>query len=257
MYKILFFVFLSNLAFGQNRMFQTQNGNVKGAATSTTNSPVNTNGLVLHLEAGNSDSYSGTGTTWTDLSGSENNGTLINSPTYNSSNGGYFNFNGSTQYVSLTPTKLPTGTSDRTVIVFVKTPTRLSGYQHIIHWGSANGGQAFGLTFLQGIISSHIWNSGPTQGGVTVSAATNYFFAVTYTHASSLHKFWINGVSQGAGVSSSINTGTADARIAQRITGAEDMGPNGQIYQVLVYNRALSDAEILENFNAQKGRYGL
>jgi hypothetical protein len=257
MYKILFFLFVSQVAIGQNRMFQSQNGNVKGAATATTSLTVITNGLVLNLDAGNSASYTGTGTTWTDLSGSANNGTLINSPTYNSSNGGYFNFNGSTQYVTLTPTKLPTGTSDRTVIAFVKTPTTVSGYQHIIHWGSANGGQAFGLTFLEGIISSHIWNSGPTQGGVKVSAATNYFFAVTYTHASTLHKFWINGVSQGSGVSSSINTGTADARIAQRITGYEDMGPNGQIYQVLVYNRALSDEEILQIFNAQKGRYGL
>jgi hypothetical protein len=257
MYKILLLVFLSNLAYGQNRMFQSQNGNVKGVATATTSAPIITNGLVLNLDAGNTASYPGTGTTWTDISGNNNNGTLTNSPTYNSSNGGYFNFNGTNQYVSLTPTKLPTGTSDRTIIAFVKTPTNLSGYQHIIHWGSTFGGEAFGLTLLQGIISSHIWGSGPTQGGVTVTVATNYFFAVTYTHASTLHKFWINGVSQGAGVSSSINTGTADARIGQRITGAEDWSPNGQIYQVLVYNRALSNDEIQQVFNGQKGRYGL
>ncbi|QEK52312.1 LamG domain-containing protein [Pedobacter aquae] len=83
------------------------------------------------------------------------------------------------------------------------------------------------------------------------------FFAVTYTHANTLHKFWINGVSQGSGVSASINTGIAEARIGHRVTGSEVWGPNGQIYQILVYNRALSDSEILQNFNANKAKYGL
>jgi hypothetical protein len=247
MCKILFFVFLSNLAFGQNRMFQTQNGNVKINPENAPN--IISNGLVLNLDASNTISYAGSGTTWTDLSGSGNHGTLINSPTYNSSNGGYFVFNGSTQYVSFTPTKLPTGTSDRSIIAFVSTPTSLGGLQHMIHWGTTSASQAFGLALLNSQLNSHIWNSPPAQVA-TVFAATNYFFAVTYTHAHTLHKFWINGFSQGSGISSAINTGTAEARIAQRITGAEDMGANGQIYQVLVYNRALSDDEILQNFNA-------
>ena len=258
MYKILFFVFLSNLAFGQNRMFQTQNGNVKGAATATTSSPVITNGLVLNLDAGNSASYSGTGTTWTDLSGSANNGTLINSPSYNSSNGGYFNFNSSAQYVSLTPTKLPTCTSDRTVIAFVKTPTSFNEFLlHIIHWGTSSTNEAFGLAILQGGggLNTHPWGSFDVQG--TVQPNTNYCLAATYINSTTKHNTWINGVSQGAGISRAINTGTADARIGHRVSGAEVWGPNGQIYQILVYNRALSDAEILQIFNAQKGRYGL
>jgi hypothetical protein len=41
-----------------------------------------TDGLVLCLDAGNPKSYTGSGTTWTDLSGNGNNGTLTNSPTY-------------------------------------------------------------------------------------------------------------------------------------------------------------------------------
>ena len=45
-------------------------------------------GLVLYLDAANSKSYSGTGTTWTDLSGNLNNATLVNGPTYSSLNGG-------------------------------------------------------------------------------------------------------------------------------------------------------------------------
>ena len=53
-----------------------------------------TAGLVLNLDAGNTSSYSGTGNTWTDLSGRGNHGTLVNSVTYSSSNQGYFVFNG-------------------------------------------------------------------------------------------------------------------------------------------------------------------
>jgi len=224
--------------------------------TTATPPPLVTNGLVLNLDAGNSSSYPGTGTTWTDLSGNGNHGTLINSPTYSSSNGGNFLFNGS-NYASLTPTSLPTGTSDRTIIAFVKTPTSMGHYQHIIHWGSTSNNQAFGLAFVNNQISTHIWGPCPTQGGVNVSSATNYCFATTYTNTGTLHKFWINGVSQGSGVSYSINTGTTDARVGMRITGSEGWGPSGQIYQVLVYNRALSDAEIQQVFDVQRGRFGL
>ena len=56
------------------------------------------NGLVLCLDAGNSKSYPGTGTTWTDLSGNGNNGTLTNGPTYSSANGGSLVFDGTNDY---------------------------------------------------------------------------------------------------------------------------------------------------------------
>ena len=60
-----------------------------------------TNGLVLYLDAANKKSYPGTGTTWTDLSGLGNNGTLTNGPTFNSANGGSIVFDGVDDYVSV------------------------------------------------------------------------------------------------------------------------------------------------------------
>ena len=60
-----------------------------------------TNNLVLHLDAGDSNSYSGSGTTWTDLSGQGNHATLINNPTYSSNNEGYLSFDGSNDYATL------------------------------------------------------------------------------------------------------------------------------------------------------------
>ena len=59
-----------------------------------------TDELVLALDAGNTKSYPGSGTTWTDLSGNGNDGTLLNSPTFNSANGGYLDFDGTNDYVN-------------------------------------------------------------------------------------------------------------------------------------------------------------
>ena len=251
---LLFTVLVSN---AQQAFFRGTN-NYVAPVTPFQAPAIVTGGLVLNLDAGNPSSYPGSGTTWTDLSGNGNHGTLFNSPTFtSSSNGGNLLFDVSSKYVSLTPSLLPTGTSDRTIIAFVKTPTSMGGYQHIIHWGSNSNNQAFGLAFVNNQISTHIWGPCPTQGGVSVSTATNYCFATTYTNTGTLHKFWINGVSQGSGVSYSINTGTTDARVGQRTTGSEGWGPGGQIYQVLVYNRALSDAEIQQVFNNSRARFGL
>jgi hypothetical protein len=218
-----------------------------------------TDGLVLCLDAANSKSYPGSGTAWTDLSGNGNTGTLTNGPTYSSTNGGGIVFDGTNDYVNLSSASLlPTGTSNRTIVSFVKTPTSFpESYLHVIHWGTAATDQSFGLAiFSNGGLNTHPWNGAPSQG--TVSAATTYCLAVSYTHSSTLHNFWINGISQGAGVSRSINTGTSDARIGARIsTPIEDWGPNGIIYNVFVYNRTLTNLEIAQNFNALRGRYGI
>jgi hypothetical protein len=60
---------------------------------------INESGLVLCLDAGNTKSYPGSGTTWTDLSGNGNTGTLVNGPTYSSANGGSIVFDGSNDYI--------------------------------------------------------------------------------------------------------------------------------------------------------------
>ena len=71
-----------------------------GVTIGTAIVPIVTSGLVLSLDAGNSSSYPGTGTTWTDLSGSVNTGTVFNSPVYSSANGGYLDFDGIDDYAS-------------------------------------------------------------------------------------------------------------------------------------------------------------
>ena len=83
-----------------------------------------TDGLVFYVDAGNGDSYPGTGTTWSDLVGS-NNGTLTNGPTFDSGNGGSIVFDGTNDYIS---TQLTCGTTF-TWSVWFKTDVVSSGIE--------------------------------------------------------------------------------------------------------------------------------
>ena len=67
---------------------------------------INEDGLILVLDAGNTKSYPGSGTTWSDLSGNGNDGT-INGATHTSGTGGYFDFDGSNDYVSFSSYSQP------------------------------------------------------------------------------------------------------------------------------------------------------
>jgi hypothetical protein len=69
--------------------------------------PIVTNGLVLNLDCGNRLSYPTSGTTWTDLSGNNNNGTLTNGPTFNPNNLGSIVFDGVDDYVSVGDDVMP------------------------------------------------------------------------------------------------------------------------------------------------------
>ena len=79
-----------------------------------------TSGLVLNLDAANMKSYPRSGTTWRDLSGLGNNGTLTNGPTFNSQNGGSIVFDGVDDYASINNTIGNFGTSDFTINFFFK-----------------------------------------------------------------------------------------------------------------------------------------
>jgi hypothetical protein len=91
-----------------------------------------TSGLLLNLDAGNTASYPGTGTTWTDLSGNGYNGTLTNGPTYSSSNGGTIVFDGTNDVASF-GNILNIGLSSWTMSCWVKF-NYVSGIAGIICW---------------------------------------------------------------------------------------------------------------------------
>lgn len=221
-------------------------------------------GLVLSLDASSTSSYPGSGTTWYDLSGNGVNATMVGSPTFTTN---YFtNFNGSNYFLtSAAYGPIPIGASSRTIIAGFRTPSSLSGYQHIIHYGTATQYQSFGLALYGGYLSDHTWSSASFFGNYALTPSTNYIGAVTFNDASSPRAtLYVNGqagaTAYGPGVTTdyTISTGTAyQLYLGSRINPLEPLGADSRIYFVMVYNRALSSNEVLQNYNAMRSQLGL
>lgn len=163
---LLFFLFFAFHSNAQQPFFRTNNNYV--APVIPFQAPaIITNGLVLNLDAGNPASYSGSGTTWTDLSGNGNNGTLVNSPTYNANNQGYLSFNGSNTYVDLpaSSSSFNVGSGDFTIETWVY-PETADQYGHLFTLnGDGNNYAAVRLAMMKytgqrGLTYLHSYGSG-------------------------------------------------------------------------------------------------
>ena len=226
-------------------------------------------GLVLCLDAGNTKSYPGSGTTWTDLSGNGKSGTLTNmdGTNFNSTNLGSLTFDGSNEQVSIdnsyTTVSLPTGSSPRTLITCFKGTSSFGGYKHILHYGTNSTNQAYGIAILNGYLNNHTWSGNSNFSNFALSLNQIYWVAVTYNDsASPRNRFFVNGIfgttgyGQGKTSDYSINTGTAyGLKVGARIANAEYL--TGNVYLSMVYNRVLTDAEVQQNFNATRSRFGI
>ena len=213
-----------------------------------------TNGLVLSLDAGNSKSYPGSGTTWTDLSGNGNTGTLTNGPTYSSANGGSIVFDGVNDYVGAGNSISGLNGTAVTVSAWVRTNS-IGGEQYLLD-ASTNGGSGNGLSIrIRANGSIRFWNYNATYNANSasiLSANTWYYIAGTWDGTTS--RVYINGLPDGT------NTGDANFLGSIYQIGHSNMLGgffNGNISSVSIYNRALSAAEIYQNFNALRGRYGV
>ena len=204
-------------------------------------------GLVLHLDAGNAASYPGSGTTWTDLSGNGNTGTLNNGPTYSSSNGGYIIFDGTNDYVSST---LPSLTS-YTTSAWVRLRIPNAGEHQLLQTLNDN----FGMSVLNNKFFTY--NGTGNTGVQTVVNDVWYNWVVTSTNTpSNSTKIIINNVLSVYNIFSTYRAISSGA-IALAGWIGQSRYLNADIGAFAVYNRVLSAAEITQNFNALKGRYGL
>ncbi len=221
------------------------------------------NGLVLCLDAGNRKSYPGSGTTWIDLSRRGNNGTLTNGPTYSSSNGGYFTFVPSSQYVTIPfSSNFPTGSSARTLCAFFNIFSLTGGRSVFAIGGNASDGNRTNLWVgADNSIGVECRNSGTVTYTSWSGINTWVYLCATNAAGGTAHSFkiYINGQQRSVVNfgSSTLNTSSA-ACVVGTIPGA--LGSNsfdGRISNVALYNRELSASEIQQNFNALRGRYGI
>ena len=213
-----------------------------------------TDSLILYLDAANTSSYSGSGTSWNDLSGAGNNGTLTNGPTFNSGNKGAISFDGSDDYVDISSSAIFTGTSNVTMdiwfyetasnsntVVFYNGNTASNGFGFFI--GSGNT-----LNVIYGGITGTVFTP-----SVTLSSGTWYNF--TFVAGSSSDAFlYKNGILQGSTIPISFNTPSGPATIAGISSGYYFYG---KIPIARLYSKALTATEILSNYNATKSRFGL
>jgi hypothetical protein len=213
-----------------------------------------TSGLVLNLDAGNAGSYPGTGTAWTDLSGNGNNGTLKNSPTYSSTNGGELILNGTNQYADCGNAASLQITSG-TIGAWIKADTTNSGYNGIVIKQ-----YAWGLFVSNNVLIAFDWGNGANRTtGVNVGNNTWNNVAMSFTETSGTPSnniiVYVNGSAVLTATVKHVN------QSKQFIIGnggpLESQNFGGSISQVTVYNRVLSATEITQNYEVVKDRYGL
>ena len=252
-----------NRALTDNEIIQTYN-----AYQNRFNLPgdIVTNGLVLNLDTAYYNSYPRTGTTWSDLSGSGNNGTLTNGPTYVVTGASSsIQFDGVDDYVSQTYNNLSSGL---TFNAWIRTTSTRSVKSYV---GDASNN-------VVGITLNSVWNGfGVTNGKVNYNNARKNdswgqyystasvndgnwtYITVTHSKTNELVSLYINGSldstfdnTSSGGYDQWANMGF---NVISRGYGGDYF--NGNISVVHIYNRALSESEIQQNFNALRGRFGI
>lgn len=223
-----------------------------------------TSNLQLYLTAGDTDSYPGSGTSWLDLSpNAYTTATLVNGTGYSSDGGGTLTFNGATHYVDVNQSL-----SSETFTVGSWFKTSAGGIKMILCKETTAGWPwNYRIWLNGGTIVGDIAQSGGTNVSIT-SPLSNYnngnWYQVMFSRNDSTLRLYVNGV-EIRNVSDTL-TGTIvnsqEVWIGRSAFTGGGISPtgnypySGSISEIMIYNRVLSDAEILQNYNATKTRFG-
>ena len=214
-------------------------------------------GLVLCLDAGNRASYTGSGTVWNELSNNMS-AELVNSPTFNSQNNGFF------QFVSDDYARIPNNT-----LLDTQTPS-------VEVWIKTNATTQLGFWFEKGTVNSQyslfqsngtlIWrqNVGGSLIDLTITTSnfinTSSWYQVVGTFTSGRRRLYVNNnLVNSDTVTGTLGTNTGGMSIGAYggYTGSKSYYYNGNLAICRVYNKELTSTEVLQNYNAIKGRFGI
>ena len=216
------------------------------------NAPIVTDGLVFYVDAGNGNSYPGSGTTWTDLVGG-NDGTLTNGPTYSSDNGGSIVFDGTNDYCD-TNYDLPAQSSTTTFSWNLWIRLNSGGDGNEVIFGNRHGTSGGGSTqFIK--ITPTKWeyhNGGGDNLNYTIPL--NQWVNVCLVKNQGTHYYYSNG-SQVATRSSTKSVGSIPVFIGDDGAGGITNPANVNFSSAAIYEKALSASEVLQNYNALKNRF--
>ena len=218
-----------------------------------------TSGLVLNLDAADRNSYPGSGTTWTDLSGNNNNGTLTNGPAFNSANGGSIVFDGTNDYANCGNNTTLDITETFTISLWIN-PVRNNVASYILDKDFDK--YAIIIGYQSGFVNFYNGEYQPTATTTQIGISNNVWTNIVYTkNLNSLSNNW-SGYKNGSAVftvtrSFTNTTSSAQLNIGTSRPGGFNAAYGGSIATTQIYNRALSAQEIQQNYNATKTRYGL
>jgi hypothetical protein len=218
-------------------------------------------GLVLCLDAANTKSYPGSGTTWTDLSGNGNNGTLVNGVGYNSGNLGSLSFDGVNDEVQLPGTNLSlnqmtisswnfSSNYAQNGFMFEKTTNGSVNTQYSLFYNTAP------LIYYRtyGLSTTDL-----TVNTTTAGVVNNSWNNVVATWDGTNKRIYVNGVlrATSANLTGTVTQNTSGIALIGRHGNPSAYPFNGRISNTQIYNRALSAAEIQQNFNALRSRFSI
>jgi hypothetical protein len=246
------------------------------------------NGLIFDLDAAKRDSYFGSGTVWNDISGFQNNGTLVNGPTFDSNNGGSIVFDGVDDYINVTTnlTQINNITNSSpftfsSIFRLLSMPAAsAANVGGILMKGSYNPSYGLSIIFNTDRTVARVFygirnltgTAGVTPGYGNFNQTSNLGLTIgQWYKVDMVHEFegdthtltlYINGVIDKQSTSTSslypINfQNTTAMSISNQVLGGNSLFLNAEIPYTQIYNRALTTSEILQNYNATKGRYGL
>jgi len=227
------------------------------------NPSIVTSGLALVLDAANTRSYPGSGTTWNDLSGNNNNFTLVNGPAFSSSR---IYFDGVDDYAS--SSYAPVFTGDFSISFWVNFTT-YNTYQNIIS-SANNTGAAYGFWVEFGTTRGFVLASGTVGSGALIlednvvnmqSLATNAWHYVSITRSGNNTnnlKVYVNNVLIGQNTyTATIGVATQNLMIAKYSYDYSSLLFKGYLANLVMQTSALTADQILQNYNALRGRFGL
>ena len=216
-----------------------------------------TDGLLFAYDAGSERCYPGSGTSATNIMSQASPGTFTGGVGFNTSNGGYWEFDGVDSNIAVTnfPTQVFNGSCTMECWVYFINDTRA-----IMLGNYNNGTNSVNFELLSGSTLRWYWDQGSRDVTVSSVVTQNVWQCITYVRDTSANefRFYVNGALVGTVANAGSNiasTGTTFDIGSDVRTG--DPVLNGNMASLKMYNQALTTAQALQNFNAQKSRFGL
>ena len=216
-------------------------------------------GLILSLDAANTNSYAGSGTAWVDMiDPSNNDGTLTNGPTFDSESGGCIVLDGSNDFV-LFSTDANVYKSTGTCSVWVKPTSNNSGYRGVMvkqyTWGIFVKDNKF-VTYSWISVGGQLKDTGITVGNGNWCNLTMSFNNVGQASPSNNVVLYLNG---DPVLTTSVKRNNNNTRmvLGSGTDGSGSQFLSGKISSALLYDRVLTASEVKQNYNSHKGRFGL